>query len=99
MDLFMPSRSTNLVLFTNFIFSSITSHIQVDAFYSDFSRAFYSVNHDLFIRNLENMGVSGSVLKWLQSFLTNSSVQVKIDNYTSKPFRLRPGVPQDSHLG
>ena len=66
----MPVRSitTRLVLLTNFISSSIASNTQVDAFYNDFSRAFDSVKHDFLIRKLENMGVPGSVIKWLQSF-------------------------------
>ena len=62
---FVHARSTvsNLVTLTHLISDSISSHIQVDAFYSDFSRAFDSVNHDLLLRKLNNIGISGSILK------------------------------------
>ena len=98
---FMPNRSTesNLASFTNFISESLSNYGQVDAFFSDFSKAFDSVNHDLLIRKLENYGVRGNMLKWTQSYLTGRSAQVKIKNHISESFEIQSGVPQGSHLG
>ena len=93
------STETNLALFTEFIFSSLDKHEQVDAFYSDFSRAFDSVNHALLIRKLYNFGVRGNLLKWIELFLSERKVQVKIKNHVSDYFDASSGVPQGSHLG
>lgn len=98
---FMPSRSTetNLAIFTDFIFKSFSQHDQVDAFFSDFSKAFDSVNHALLARKLENYGVKGKMLEWIESYLTGRTAQIKVKNYKSEPFEIVSGVPQGSHLG
>ena len=70
-----------------------------NTFFSDFSKAFDSVNHDLLIRKLENYGIRGNILKWIQSYLTRLSVQIKIKKYVSQSFEIHSGVPQGSHLG
>lgn len=51
-DLMFPNDMVvlyNLTLFTNFISDVLTNHTQVDAIYSDYSRAFDSLNNSLLI--------------------------------------------------
>ena len=97
----MPSRSTesNLALFTDYISESFELGEKIDAFYSDFSWAFDSVNHRLFISKLSNIGVRGPALSWIESNLTGRTTQVKIKNYLSSAFEVPLGVPQGSHFG
>ena len=78
----MPLRSTesNLALFTSYISDSFELDVQIDTFYSNFSRVFDSVNHKLLIRNLKNIGGNGTILQWIKSHLHGRTDQVKIKN-------------------
>jgi len=71
----------------------------MDAIYADFSEAFDRVNLNLLMAKLEAVGISGSLLSWLRSFLYNRLLVVKCNNVTSEPFHVSSGVPQGSHLG
>jgi hypothetical protein len=44
--------------------------IEVDAIYTDFSKALYKVSHRLLLRKLAKMGVGGSFLVLVGSYLT-----------------------------
>ena len=92
----MPARSTefNLLLFTDYVAKAFIEHEQVDAFFSDFSKAFNSVNHELLVRKLHNNGIKGNVLNWIRSFLTGRTAQVKMKNFKSQTFNIQSGVPQ-----
>ncbi len=72
---------------------------QVDCVYLDLSKAFDKVNHTLLVAKLAGYGVGGSLLKWLNSYLTHRTLAVKYDGCLSAPFSVLSGVPQGSHLG
>ncbi|CAH2096868.1 unnamed protein product [Euphydryas editha] len=65
----------------------------------DLKKAFDTVNHDLLIRKLVNVGVIGSALDMLKSYLSNRQQVTKIGEYRSSPKRISCGVPQGSILG
>ena len=65
----------------------------------DLSKAFDSVSHSLLLRKLERKGLGGACLKWLQSYLTNRTQQVRFKKFTSKTTTTQSGVPQGSVLG
>ena len=98
---FMKKRSTesNLLFFTNYILTNLKNSKQIDAFHSDFSKAFDSVNLELLIRKLHNYGIRGAALRWIQSYLTGRQQQVIIKNNVSELFPTYSGVPQGSNLG
>ena len=93
------SNESDLIQFNDFIHKVIKDNDHVDAFFSDFSRAFDSVNHDLLIRKLHNFGIRGTLLNWLNSYLVDWFAQVIIKNVMSSQFRVLSGVPQGSQLG
>ena len=70
----------------------------MDAFCRDFSHASHSDNHSLLITKYSNIGVRGSALTWIESYLTGKTTKVKIKNYVSSAFSIPYGVPQGSHL-
>merc|ERR1711867_289760 len=63
------------------------------------SKAFDSVSHGLLLRKLERKGLGGACLRWLQSYLTNRTQQVRFKDFTSATTMTQSGVPQGSVLG
>ena len=73
--------------------------IQVDAVYTDFSKAFDTVNHRVLIEKLRQSGVRGSMLNWLTSYIIGRQQFVKVGNQISRPINVQSSVAQGSHLG
>jgi hypothetical protein len=98
---FMKGRSaaTNLSDYTSFILLEMEKGNQVDAVYTDFSKAFDKVDHGLLVHKLSKIGVNGSLLNWISSYLTNRKQFVRINNTRSDLINVTSGVPQGSHLG
>ena len=93
------STTTNLLVYHDFINTSIESGSPVDTIYTDFRKAFDSVSHSLLIDKLQILGISGTFLKWLGDFVMHRSQVVKFKNGFSRVINVTSGVPQGSHLG
>ena len=66
----------------------------------DLSAAFNLVSFKLLLNCLYYIfGVTGTALKWIESYLTNRTHRVKIDDMESDPVTLKWGMPQGSVLG
>jgi hypothetical protein len=65
----------------------------------DLSAAFDTVNHQIFLATLAELGIADSALSWFRSYLTNKTYQVTWNGSLSKPCTLETGVPQGSVLG
>lgn len=72
---------------------------QSDVIYTDFSKAFDKVSHNILIAKLRSYGISGLLLDWLSSYLMGRSFFVVVNGYQSAPQIITSGVPQGSHLG
>lgn len=98
---FLRGRSvdTNLVTYTDFLLNALDSGFQVDAVYTDFSKAFDKINHSTLLRKLLKLGIHGDLLRWLNSYINNRSQAVALKGYTSKFLNITSGIPQGSHLG
>ena len=66
------------------------------ATFFDVKRAFDTVWHSKLLDKLGKIGVSGRMYKFIASFLSNRSLQVKIGQSFSKEHFLDMGVPQGS---
>lgn len=93
------STTTNLVEFYTFLNDSMSKGTQVDALYTDFSKAFDKVDHALLIHKLSSLGLNRVLLNWLSSYLHDRKLSVKIDCHLSRDVNATSGVPQGSHLG
>ena len=62
--------------------------------------AFDTIDHEILLNRLKkSFLVSGTVLTWFESYLTNRFYCVKVINETSQNLPLKYGVPQGSVLG
>lgn len=98
---FFPGRSTstNLLEFTSFCISGMDAGAQIDAVYTDLKAAFDRIDHRILLAKLDRLGVSNEIVLWLQSYLSNRKLSVKIGSLESHSFSNSSGVPQGSNLG
>ena len=73
--------------------------LEVRAVFLDISKAFDKVWHDGLIYKLEQNGVTGSLLKFLQHYLKNRKQRVVLNDSNSNYSTVKSGVPQGSMLG
>ncbi|XP_044753613.1 uncharacterized protein LOC123313016 [Coccinella septempunctata] len=83
---FVKKRSvdTNLFTFVVYVLGSMDSGYAVDSVYTDFSKAFDKIDHSIIISKLADVGVHGSLLRWLDSYLRNRSQRVVLSQYCSE---------------
>lgn len=77
----------------------MSKQIQVDAIYTDFSKAFDRVDHRLLVLKLKHLGLSDNFTSFLSSYLTGRGQIVKLDGNFFREIKVTSGVPQGSHLG
>ncbi len=66
----------------------------------DFSAAFDTIDHDIFIDRLQNYtGIQGQTLRWFRSYLSNRYHFVYLNGEASQLSPVKYGVPQGSVLG
>ena len=67
--------------------------------YLDFSKAFDSVPHKRLLIKLAAYGIEGSLLKWIENFLSGRKQRVRVGSAHSSPENVISGIPQGSILG
>ena len=66
----------------------------------DVQKAFDSVNHEILLNKMhEYFGMSGTQLKWFESYLSNREQQCMVNGQISSPKNISCGIPQGSILG
>ncbi|KAG7308770.1 hypothetical protein JYU34_006003 [Plutella xylostella] len=94
------STTTNLVSFIEFTLKEMSIGGEVDAIYTDFSKAFDKVPHSVLVQKLSShFGVGGPLLDWCRSYLSDRLQTVVVNGFRSDSFYANSGVPQGSHLG
>lgn len=71
----------------------------VDILYLDFRKAFDSVPHERLLLKMKAYGITGNILHWTRSFLTNRIQKVKVGSAWSSEGKVLSGIPQGSILG
>ena len=89
----------NLAILTDYVTNSMDSSSQVDVFYLDLKKAFDTVQHNILLSKLKSIGITGSLLTLLSSFLYERKQYVMYQNVVSDKFSVISGVPQGSNLG
>ena len=70
-----------------------------DTVYLDLAKAFDKVSHQRLLKKVSSNGIKGNLLKWIESFLTDSQQYVTVKGHSSEWKDVLPGVPQGSVLG
>jgi len=98
---FMPGRSTvtNLLCLNSSITKAIDTNRQLDVIYTDFSKAFDSIDFGILIDKLIKLGFCKKLVKFLYSYLTQREMYVFYGTESSVCFVSTSGVPQGSVLG
>ena len=79
--------------------NAIDSNKFVDTVYIDFAKTFDTVSHRKLLYKLTKYGISGNILQWFSSFLSNRRQRVKIGYVYSSYSNVSSGVPQGSCSG
>ena len=98
---FRPKLSTNIALaqLTEEILQNLDNKLVTGAVFIDLRKAFDTVDHELLILKLQNLGFSTSVVNWFCSYLSSRTAVTSINNMSSDPKPVTVGVPQGSILG
>ncbi|KAI2644006.1 RNA-directed DNA polymerase from mobile element jockey [Labeo rohita] len=77
----------------------VTKHLENPMVYArllfvDFSSAFNTLQPHILLKTMQRMNVNPSIIKWLHSFLTNRSQQVRVNKTLSESTTISTGVPQ-----
>jgi hypothetical protein len=71
---------------------------QVDSIYTDFSKAFDRVCHQLLLDEI-SVGIEPVKCMWLGSYLSERINKIRIGDAVSKDIKVTSDVPQGRHLG
>ena len=98
---FRPSHSTQTLLLhcLDLWYKALDSKKFVGVVFLDITKAFDTVNHELLLSKLSNLGLSASAVSWFHSYLSNRSHITRVADSYSSPGFPSSGVPQGSVLG
>ena len=78
---------------------SIDNKLVTCGHFIDFSKAFDTINHKIFLAKLYKYGIRARPLEWFESYLNNRLQFVQISNEQSSLLKTTCRVPQGSILG
>ena len=98
---FRSERSTTSAVFRALkdIYDNWKLHMFSTCIFIDFSRAFDSIDHDIFLRKLKLYGMSDNCVSFLSSYINSRTQCSRVNGYDSPNAKLECGTAQGSILG
>lgn len=98
---FTPGDSAinQLLFITNEFGKALDEGKEIRVVFCDISKAFDRVWHKGLLKKLKSIGIRGSLLSWMESYLSNRKQRVVINGCSSDWRKICAGVPQGSILG
>lgn len=93
------STVNQLLFITHKITQALDDKSEVCLVFLDISKAFDKVWHSGLLYKLKRLGLSNSLVRWFDSYLSGRQQQVILDGVSSTPSLVQAGVPQGSILG
>nr|CAH7744555.1 unnamed protein product [Callosobruchus chinensis] len=98
---FMKQRSTitNLATVSQYLCDHMDNRGQVDVIYTDFTKAFDKIDHNILIQKIECLGFNKTYVDLLKSYISLRPHYVYYNGFSSSTYIANSGVPQGSNLG
>ena len=99
---YRPGHSTQLQLtyLTHYLYKALDSGPEMTAIFLDISKYFDKIWHEGLLHKCKtDFGLTGRLLTWLNSYLTNRTQKVIIESTSSPLQTINAGCPQGSVLG
>ena len=98
---FRKNRSTthSITNLTNSILDAVNKQETCLAVFIDLKKAFDTVNHSILIRKIDQVGIKGDLLRWVDNYLHKRAQRTFANNILSSTAPVICGVPQGSILG
>ncbi len=93
------STVNQLIHLCNRIYKGLDDSKDICLVFLDVSKAFDKVYHPALLQKLKILGVSGKLLTWISSYLSDRKQKVVINGVKSDPKSINASVPQGSILG
>ncbi len=93
------STGTCLTSFLDNIFENVEQGCPSGVLFLDLSKAFDTVDHQIILDKLREIGLKWSAISWIRSYLSNRVQVTKINGVLSGKGEIQCGVPQGSILG
>ena len=90
---------TQLLEVMNDLTTLLEDKEDIDIIYLDFSKAFDTVPHQRLINKLKAYGITGKLIDWISSFLSNRKQRVRVNNAYSNFANVESGITQGTILG
>ena len=88
-----------LINATENLYQSLDNNLHTLGIFTDFSKAFDTVNHNILCEKLQHYGIHGNLLMLIKNYLSDRSQYVYYGNNQSTNLPVDFGVPQGSVLG
>ena len=98
---FIPKRSTeqNLLQLCNYVTTALNDGMYCIGVFIDLRKAFDVCSHDILLKKLKSLGITGISYKWFESYLSERMQSVDVNETLSEEKLLNISVIQGSILG
>jgi len=98
---FRKTNSTEhaVQFFTTLVNDGLDKYLKVITVFLDILKAFDSVDHEILLCKLDNVGIRGRALNLLESYLSDRKLYLDDGKQATCEYDVESGVPQGSPLG